>query len=261
MPTAPIQTIPPGRRAELDLQAQIDAIAQALQRLDRLLPDINQELRKIVCAMVKLGTYVEDRHGRHPGTELIANLEETVSLAEAWKTALPEQAMPTDAIMMVTGAMGFIEAAARQALRVSPGVGYHVRPRAAPDAIIDAAANREQLNTLAREMEEVKAGLAALEAAVAQPTNFTRQPELLQSYLRSMRVPVAQVDLHLLLGHVRANITALTRAIAAMARLTESFAENTRPWRDILTETVTNGARRMLRAVGAVSGRMARIIR
>ena len=52
MPTAPIQTIPPGRRAELDLQARIDAIAQALQRLDRLLPDINQEdLREIVLGI------------------------------------------------------------------------------------------------------------------------------------------------------------------------------------------------------------------
>ena len=255
-------SLPPGRRAELDLQAQIDAIAQALQRLDRLLPDINQEdLRKIVCGMVKLGTYVEERHGRHPGAELIANLEETISLAEAWKTALPEHAMPTDAIMMVTGAMTFMETAARQALRISPGVGYHVTPRSAPDATIDTAANRDQLNSLAREMEEVKAGLAALETEATQPAKSARQPELLQSYLRSMRVPVAQIDLHLLLGHVRANITALTRAIGAMARLTESFEENTRPWRDILTKTVTDGAKRMLRAVGAVSGRMARIIR
>ena len=262
MPTAPIQTIPPGRRAELDLQAQIDAFAQALQRLDRLLPDINQEdLRKIVLGMINLGTYVEERHGRYPGAELIANLEETISLAEAWKTALPEHAMPTDAIMMVTGAMTYMEAAARQALRISPGVGYHVTPRSAPDATIDAAANRDQLNTLAREMEEVKAGLAALATEATQPAKSARQPELLQSYLRSMRVPVAQIDLHLLLGHVRANITALTRAIGAMARLTESFAENTRSWRDILTKTVTDGAKRMLRAVGAVSGGMARIIR
>ncbi len=262
MPTAPIQTIPPGRRAELDLQTQIDAIAQALQRLGRLLPDINQEdLRKIVCGMVKLGTYVEERHGRHPGAELIANLEETISLAEAWKTALPEHAMPTDAIMMVTGAMTFIETAARQALRVSPGVGYHVTPRSAPDATIDTAANRDQLNTLAREMEEVKAGLAALATEATQPAKSARQPELLRSYLRSMRVPVAQIDLHLLLGHVRANIAALTRAIAAMARLTESFAENTQSWRDILTKTVTDGAKRMLSAVGALSGRMGRMIR
>ena len=105
------------------------------------------------------------------------------------------------------------------------------------------------------------AGLAALATEATQPAKSARQPELLRSYLRSMRVPVAQIDLHLLLGHVRANITALTRAIGAMARLTESFAENTQSWRDILTETVTDGAKRMLSAVGAVSGRMARMIR
>jgi formylglycine-generating enzyme required for sulfatase activity len=211
--------------------------------------------------MINLGTYVEERHGRHPGAELIANLEETISLAEAWKAALPEHAMPTDAIMMVTGAMTFMEAAARQALRISPGVGYHVTPRSAPDATIDAAANRDQLNTLTQEMEEVKAGLAALETEATRPAKSARQPELLQSYLRSMRVPVAQIDLHLLLGHVRANITALARAIAAMARLTESFAENARSWQDWLSAVVTNGAKRMLRAIGAVSGGMARIMR
>lgn len=253
-------TIPPGRQAELDLQEQIEKITVTLRMLEDERQKINEDsLRPIIDDLINLGALIEQRHIPNHGSELVSDLTGLTAIADAWAKAAQAYSLPSRAIIVCNGAIDMAGKAAEEALKIAPGAGFHVQPRT-DDVTIDAHGNRDSLSTLAREIHEVKAGLATLEAEITKPAPFRRQAEFLTSYITAMRVPVTQADLHLSLGRVRTNLSALTRAVAAMGRLTESFVRNAEAWTTLLTDAVKTGARRMLSAVDAVSGTMDRIV-
>jgi hypothetical protein len=238
---------PPGRQHEQELVKRLDAVQMEIEELRSALPSVNDPvLRTHAQTLAEAAAGVVTAHRDGPGPDIADDLASLMSAVQ--KLRVPAQDLElgrTPTLQTLRTAKGLIVAALWDALDAARALGQYPREmsltRELP-AEVPRTGNEGLLRRIAYRLDELVAGLDALEKANAEATAFPQETGLLNSYLRSMRVEVDLAKLHFTVGEQTIDLGALVRAVEVMVELTGDFIATIQAWVNRVSGEVTRVA-------------------